>query len=271
MDNTFDSLYFEGNELIAGIDESGVSDIAGPLVAACVILPKIRPDADDLSIFNVTDSKAIHEKYRKKHAEVIWSVATAIGIGEVSPEELDCIGKRRGTVLAMVRAVDACQTYSRRNVIPDILLIDGEFKLPFDIKQEAIKDGDTKSLCIASASVIAKVYRDDIMLKLHQSYPYYCWDKNKGHPCEPQFKGLDIHGIQTGVHRQRFWPFTPNEKSDEKVWYYRRNLWRQKTNEAKLKEILGSDKWTLKQPSSKQSKKSAVPQQVTKLEPNGQE
>lgn len=259
MDNTFDSLYFSHGEHIAGIDESGVSDIAGPLVAACVILPKIRPDSEDLRIFAVNDSKKIPEKYRKGYAEVIWNAATAIGIGEVQPSEIDYLGKRRSTVLAMLRAIAACQNKDRSTaVIPDALLIDGEFTLPISTPQFPIKDGDTKSLCIASASIIAKVYRDNIMLALHQRFPHYGWNSNKGYPCENQFKGIDVHGIQVGIHRTKFWPFSANgeEKEDSKKWYYRRGLWREKTTEALTTEALTGTVIKQKKLSEKQSKSS---------------
>jgi ribonuclease HII len=270
MDNTFDTLWYGYGELIAGIDESGVSDIAGPLVAACVVLPKINADFEDLRIFNVDDSKNIHEKYRKSHAEVIWNVATAIGIGETQPAEIDYLGKRRATILAMMRAIAACQTKTRKPLVPEVLLIDGEFELPVTMKQEAIKDGDKKSLSIAAASIIAKVYRDDVMLSLHERTPYYGWNKNKGHPCENHFKGLDTHGILVGVHRINCWPFVPNEKGkeDEKQWYYRRGVWRHKTSETLTLET-GGDAWISRQAlstrhsqssSSKRSKKPPLPQ-----------
>jgi ribonuclease HII len=239
MDNVFDSLYYGKGEFIAGIDESGVSDIAGPLVAACVILPKITSDFDDFSIFKVNDSKKILEKYRKEHAEVVLNTAIAIGIGETQPSEIDYLGKRKSTILAMMRAVSACRTIAGQPVIPNFILVDGEITLPTQIPYLAIKDGDTKSLCVASASIIAKVYRDDVMLKLHQRFPQYAWNKNKGYPCENQYKGMDHHGIQIGIHRTKFWPFTPGnkEKAEDKSWYARRGLWRQKTVEALIKEL----------------------------------
>jgi len=88
MDNTFDKLYYDQGELIAGVDESGVSDIAGPLVAACVVLPKIDPRKDDLAIFEVQDSKVVPEKHRKRLAEIVYNMAIGIGIGIVSQESL---------------------------------------------------------------------------------------------------------------------------------------------------------------------------------------
>lgn len=245
MDNTFDKLYYHHGELIAGVDESGVSDIAGPLVAACVILPKLTPDYPDLRIFDIDDSKKIAEKYRKQHAIVVWEVAHAIGIGEVQPAEIDYLGKRKAITLAMCRAIAACQTQSRKSVLPDYLLVDGDIPLPLEIPHEAIRDGDSKSLSIAAASIISKVYRDEAMYEFHTRFPFYGWNRNKGYPCENQFRGMDEHGIQVGIHRTKFWPFFPNKEraDDEKFWYVRRGVWRERTlrqqvEESGLKELI---------------------------------
>lgn len=254
MDTTFDRKYYSKGELIGGIDESGVSDIAGPLVAACVILPKIDIHRDDLRIFEVDDSKKIPEKYRKGHAEVIWQTALAIGIGEVPPAEIDFLGKEAATRLAMLRAVIACKTTSKNKPTrPHFLMVDRSdgVKVPINIPQTHIPQGDQKSLCIASASVIAKVYRDDIMVKFHEKYPYYDWINNKGYPCEAHFKGIDTHGIQIGIHRIKRWPFTPrkNQLEDRVEWGGRRKLWRVTTERALGKEI-GDKLWTSNPPLS---------------------
>jgi ribonuclease HII len=239
VDNTFDKLYYHRGDLIAGIDESGVSDIAGPLIAACVVLPKITADYPDLRIFAIDDSKKIAEKYRKEHAIVVWEVAHAIGIGEVQPAEIDYLGKRKAIILAMCRAVANCQTQSRKAIMPEFLLIDGDLELPLNIAQQSIRDGDSKSLSIAAASIISKVYRDEAMYEFHTRFPYYGWNRNKGYPCENQFRGMDEHGIQIGIHRTKFWPFFPNkERADnEKFWYVRRGVWREKTVKQHLEEI----------------------------------
>lgn len=253
MDNTFDKVYYGRGELIAGIDESGVSDIAGPLVAACVILPKIDVHSDDLRIFEVDDSKKIPEKYRKKHAEVIWQTAIGIGIGEVQPAEIDYFGKQAATRLAMLRAVVACRTTGKGKLIkPHFLLVDRAegVKVPITIPQMHIKEGDQKSLCIAAASVVAKVYRDDIMVKLHERYPYYGWLSNKGYPCDAHFRGIDEHGVQVGIHRIKRWPFISHKAiKEEPGWDQRRRHWRTATERALGKEL--GEPWTSKPPSSK--------------------
>lgn len=242
MDNTFDKMYYQEGKYIGGLDESGVSDIAGPLVAACVILPRIDVQKDDLKIFEIDDSKNIPEKYRDKHAEVIWQSAIAIGIGEVQPVEFDYLGRIRATGLAMFRAVCACKTISRSTPLtPDCLLIDKFNKWPLEIpvKQIHIEQGDSKSLCIAAASIIAKVYRDKIMLKLHETYPYYAWASNKGYPCEDQFKGIDTHGVQIGIHRLKKWPFRKNPSLQEEhiKWEKRRRLWQKMTDKQLKSEV----------------------------------
>jgi len=253
MDSTYDKMFYHHGELIGGIDEAGVSDIAGPLVAACVVLPKIDIQRDDLRIFEVNDSKAIPEKYRKQHAEVVWQVALGIGIGEVHPYEIDYLGKYAAISLAMLRSIAACRktTASRAHLRPDYLLIDGEFPVQTSIKHKHIIHADTKSLCVAAASVVAKVYRDEIMIRYHEQYPYYGWDSNKGYPCENHFGGIDTHGVQVGIHRIRSWPFVPNAKIKERgnAWKKRRLLWRRKTEEIFGKEL--GDVWMPKDTDSK--------------------
>jgi ribonuclease HII len=249
MDHTYDSMFYHEGEFIGGLDESGVSDIAGPLVAACVILPKIDIHKHDLKILEINDSKQIPEKYRKQHAETVWKVATAIGIGEVSPTEIDYLGKYAAIRLAMLRAIAACKkTGTHKQLTPDYLLIDGELLIPTPIRNKVIKKGDAKSLSIAAASIVAKVYRDDIMLKLHSEYPEYDWASNKGYPCENQFVGIDKIGIQMGIHRTKFWPFTENPKlnaNEKELWRKRRHHWRAVT-EGKLFTDLGGLEWTSK-------------------------
>jgi len=250
MDNTFDKIFYEEGSLIGGVDESGVSDIAGPLVAACVILPKMLTNVRkyNLKIFEVMDCKEVPERYRKGYAEVIWETATAIGIGEVSPSEVDYLGKEEATKLAMVRAVIACKTTSKaKPKQPDFLIVDGERPVPVKIKQIAILNADKKSLCVASASIIAKVYRDEIMIRLHEKFPQYDWISNKGYPCENQFTGIDKNGIQIGIHRTKRWPFIHNERFAENAnkWIERRKKWRLKTTKSLVNDI-EEGLWTTK-------------------------
>lgn len=234
MDNTFDSLYYSKGQLIGGIDESGVGDIAGPLVAACVILPIIDRQRDDLRIFDVNDSKIVPPLVRQKLADVIINTAIGIGIGETSPQEIDYLGKSGAIQLAMKRAVAACKRpLSKKSINPDFLLIDGDVEFHESVPHLNIVSGDNKSLCIASASIIAKVWRDNIMLELHNKFPFYGWDSNKGWPCVAHFEGLDKYGVQIGIHRLKGWPFSPGAryKGDRKEWLKRHATWKQKTKE----------------------------------------
>lgn len=233
MDNSFDKMFYSEGNHIGGLDESGVSDIAGPLVAACVILPKIDLQKHNLKIFEVNDSKKIPEKYLKQHAAIIWEVAEAIGIGEVSASEIDYLGKQLSSSLAMLRAISSCRSLSGKKslVKPDFLIVDGTRPVNVPIRQKCIRQGDTKSLCAAAASVVAKVYRNEVMQRLHDKFPWYDWINNKGYPCENQFKGLDKKGIQVGIHRIKSWPFIPNSRYPESrtLWKTRRYKWRKET------------------------------------------
>jgi ribonuclease HII len=263
MDNTFDKMFYMEGDHLAGVDESGVSDLAGPLVAACVILPRIDPRIHDLKIFEICDSKATPKALRKSRAEIIWQTAIAVGIGEVQPSELDFFTRQQAISLAHIRAVQACKhTVKGRHIKPDFMLVDGDFAVPLDIKQATLRKLDTKSLCCASASIIAKVYRDDIMSTLHESFPYYGWTGNKGFPDEAHFKGLDEHGIQVGVHRisairkLRHWayksaPEEAGQRRDDRTgefWDMRIKEWIKKTYQRSGTELGGNATWTLNPP-----------------------
>jgi len=272
LDATFDRLFYPEGELIAGVDESGVTDIAGPLVAACVILPKIDLLKHDLRIFDIQDCKVIPEKYRKQHAAIIWEVAIAIGIGEVQPCEADVLYKYNGASLAMIRAILACKTVDLNKPIqPDFLIIDGEKSIPIGIKQAPIATADKKSLCVAAAGIVAKVYRDDIMMQLHQRFPYYKWNKNKGYPCQDHFAGLDKYGIQAGIHRVKRWPFVPGiprgseplSVAEEKSWKERVLKWQTTTLQKLTEEAGGKDLWTTNPQFSKDFMSSSRPCQKT--------
>lgn len=241
MDSTFDKLFYNRGLYIGGVDETGVTDIAGPLVAACVVLPRFDLHRDDLRIFGVNDSKDIPERFRKKYAEIIWETAIAIGIGEATPSEIDCLGRNRANALAMFRSVMACKRVSDKSkLIPNFLMVDGNKTIPTKIKQECVRGGDRKSLCIASASVVAKVYRDNIMIKYHEKYPWYDWERNKGYPCKNQYVGLDNHGIKLGIHRCRVWPISssPLDKLSKSIdWKARREGWRNVTYRLSIKAL----------------------------------
>ena len=163
--------YLNENLIEAGCDEAGRGCLAGAVYAAAVILPK------DFKNELLNDSKQLSEKQRYALREVIEKEAIAWAVGVVSPEEIDEINILRASLLAMHRAVDQLTTR------PQHLLIDGNrfTKYP-GIPHTTVVKGDGKYLSIAAASILAKTYRDDYMNRLHEEFPYYDWDHNKGYP-----------------------------------------------------------------------------------------
>lgn len=192
-DLAYETPYYKQQKIVAGIDEVGRGPWAGPVVAAAVILPlHAIPDA-------LNDSKKLSATKRDILYTQLQEVAT-IGVGMASVTEIDTINILQATKLAMVRAVENLST------IPDVLLIDGNQPptLP-NMEIETIVKGDSKSLSIAAASIIAKVTRDTLMQELAQTHPYYAWEKNAGYGTKAHQEGLAIHGI-TPHHRKSFRP-----------------------------------------------------------------
>lgn len=182
----------QGHFLIAGIDEVGRGPLAGPVVAAAVILPS------DHKILGLNDSKQLNEKKRNELAAIIKEQAVAIGIGQVSAAEIDRVNIYQASRLAMTQAVNELA------VKPHHLLIDA-MQIDLDLPQEKIIKGDAKSVSIAAASIIAKVYRDALMKEYHERYPFYGFDKNAGYGTKAHLQGLKAHGI-TPIHRKSFAP-----------------------------------------------------------------
>lgn len=184
--------YEQGYQLIAGIDEVGRGPLAGPVVSAAVILPK------DCVILGLNDSKQLSEKKREALVTEIKEKAVSIGIGVVEPQEIDRINIYQASKKAMVEAVIAL------NQAPDYLLIDA-MNLPIDKPQEKIIKGDARSVSIAAASVIAKVYRDELMSTYDEEFPGYGFAKNAGYGTKEHLKGLENYGV-TPIHRRSFSP-----------------------------------------------------------------
>jgi ribonuclease HII len=188
------NLYKSGIQLVAGIDEAGRGPLAGPVVAAAVILPqKFRHK-------KLNDSKKLSAIVREEiyaeltsRQEIQWHAAV------VSVEEIDRMNILRATHQAMRLAVAGLQT------APEHVLIDGLAVKPFPIPQTAIVDGDTLSFSIAAASVIAKVTRDRIMLEMHALYPEYDFDRHKGYSTPEHLVKLHKHG-PCPIHRRSFEP-----------------------------------------------------------------
>lgn len=186
-------LPYLNKELIeAGCDEAGRGCLAGSVFAAAVILPA------DFRNEELNDSKKLTEKIRYKLRPLIEREALAWAVGIVTPEEIDSINILNASFLAMRRAV------AQLSVTPQHLLIDGNRFNPYPgIPHTCIVKGDGKYLSIAAASVLAKTYRDDYMLKLHAEYPLYAWDQNKGYPTRAHRESIRKHGI-TPYHRKTF-------------------------------------------------------------------
>ena len=184
--------YHKKNQVEAGCDEAGRGCLAGPVVAAAVILP---PGYKNKLI---NDSKQISEKMRFEIAETIKKDALAWAIGVVSHTEIDEINILNASFLAMHRAVDQLKKK------PDFLLIDGNrFKKYKNIAHLCVIKGDGIYMSIAAASLLAKTHRDELMLDLHNEFPYYGWDKNKGYPTKLHRAGITKHG-SCKYHRQTF-------------------------------------------------------------------
>jgi ribonuclease HII len=188
-------LWAQGIALVAGIDEAGRGPLAGPVVAAAVIL------SADFSLRGLNDSKKLSGKIREEFFEKLTQGPTKVlyGIGMADSAEVDRYNILRATHLAMKRAVEALP------VQPDHLLIDGRDVPLFDRRRTAIVDGDALSRSIAAASVIAKVTRDRLMNSWHAEYPVYDFDHNKGYATAAHLEKLRIHG-PCPIHRRSFEP-----------------------------------------------------------------
>lgn len=180
-------------ELIeVGCDEAGRGCLAGPVYAAAVILPS------DFTNDLLNDSKQLTEKQRYQLRDVIEREAVAWAVGVVTNEEIDKINILRASILAMHRAV------AQLKVRPQHLLIDGNRFSPYeDIPHTTVVKGDATYMSIAAASILAKTYRDDFMLKIHQEFPQYHWDSNKGYPAPIHREAIRQYGT-TPYHRMTF-------------------------------------------------------------------
>jgi ribonuclease HII len=192
-----DTLFFEraahqrGYRYIAGIDEAGRGPLAGPVVAAAVILPA-RFDLPGL-----TDSKRLSARQRETLYPLIRKQAVAIGIGLASADDIDRYNILQATLRSMHQAV------GRLNCAVDFLLVDGISRIPTAIPQETLKKGDLRSLSISAASIVAKVIRDRIMITYDKQYPEYGFARHKGYGSAEHMKCIARCG-PTPLHRKTF-------------------------------------------------------------------
>jgi len=192
-----DPLFFErearqrGYRLIAGIDEAGRGPLAGPVVAAAVVLP------ETFSLPGLTDSKQLSEKERERLFPLIRAQALAVGIGWASAEEIDQLNILQATLCSMVRA------FHRLRCNVDYLLIDGISKVPLSTPQMTLKQGDSRSLSISAASVVAKVVRDRLMRVHDRHYPEYGFAQHKGYGSAAHCQAIARFG-PSPLHRKTF-------------------------------------------------------------------
>lgn len=190
---TFERLYRnQGFRVICGIDEVGRGPLAGPVVAAAVILP------ENIQDLGFDDSKKLSKSAREEIFKRIQQEALAIGIGIIDAEEIDRVNIYQATKLAMIQAV------SNLSIQPDCLLIDA-MQLDLSIPQENIIKGDARSISIAAASIIAKQTRDQMMEEYAQVYPNYGFEHNAGYGTKQHLGGLNQFG-PTPIHRKTFAP-----------------------------------------------------------------
>ena len=186
------SLYARGIELIAGVDEVGRGPLAGPVVAAAVILPKL------CKIKGLNDSKKIPKSKHEAIYNQVMKEAVAVGIGIKDNYVIDDVNIYEATKLAMIEAIE------KLNPQPEHLLIDA-MNLDLPIEQTSIIKGDANSLSIAAASIAAKVTRDKMMADYEQEFPGYAFAKNAGYGTKEHLSGIDKFGV-TPIHRRSFEP-----------------------------------------------------------------
>jgi len=186
-------LQNDGLERIAGVDEVGVGPLAGPVVAASVVLPR------RISLPGLNDSKKLSREARERIAAQIRTHAAHVSLGAASPEEIDQLNIYQATLLAMRRAVEGLVQP------PDMLLVDARKVPGVEVPQRALIDGDARVACIAAASIVAKVYRDGLMRELDRLYPGYGFATNVGYGTAEHLRALQRRG-PTPIHRRSYAP-----------------------------------------------------------------
>jgi len=188
--------------VVAGVDEAGRGPWVGPVVAGCAVF--LNHKVDEKLLKNLNDSKKLSKKKREMLYELLLAESekgnVKLGIGEASASEIDKINILNASFLAMKRAIKAA------DVSPDMVLVDGN-RLPKEPQYhaKAVVKGDAKSYSISAASILAKVYRDRLMEKMAEKYPYYGFEKNAGYGTKAHIEGLKKYGI-TPEHRQSYAP-----------------------------------------------------------------
>ena len=190
-------LHKAGYRYIAGVDEAGRGPLAGPVVAAAVVLP------ENFDVPGVDDSKKLPEKRREKLYDIILENVVAYGIGMADHKTIDEINILKATKLAMKRAVEACEEMLGERAKLDLVLLDAVTIEEMHIPQKAVVKGDSKVLSIAAASIVAKVTRDRMMAEYAKEYPRYAFESNKGYGTAAHYAGIREHGM-CPIHRRTF-------------------------------------------------------------------
>lgn len=183
-------LYEKNINYIGGVDEVGRGPLIGPVVTACVVLPK------DFILEGLTDSKKLSEKKRNEYYKYIKEHALACEVGIIGPKKIDEVNIYEATKLAMKQAIDKVNAKLKLEHV----LIDA-MSLELDIPTTSIIKGDAKSISIAAASVIAKVTRDDMMYELDKKYPQYDFKSHKGYPTKKHLEAIEKYGIIEGYRK----------------------------------------------------------------------
>lgn len=185
------ALYEEGINYIGGVDEVGRGPLIGPVVACCCVLPK------DFKLEGLNDSKKLSEKKREAYAPYIKEHAIAYALGIVSPEEIDEINIYEASRKAMMIAISEV----RKQIDLQHVLVDAMPLPDLDINSTSIIKGDSKSISIAAASVIAKVTRDEMMIELDKKYPEYGFKDHKGYPTKKHIEAINKYGLIDGYRK----------------------------------------------------------------------
>ncbi len=198
-------LWNKGIDYVAGIDEVGRGPLIGSVVTACVILPK------DFYLKGLTDSKKLSEKKRDEYYDYIMKNALSVSIGMMDEKVIDDVNIYEATKLAMYQAIN------NSKLKPEHVLIDAMKLEKLEMPSTSIIKGDSKSISIAAASVIAKVTRDRMMIELDKKYPMYGFKNHKGYPTKKHIEAIEKYGLIDG-YRKTFKPIsTMNYKINDKI------------------------------------------------------
>lgn len=197
--NLENQIFSQGYRILGALDEAGRGPLAGPVVAACVILtPNFKINDQRLELIN--DSKKVTPKRRAELYELITQEFDGVGVGICDHETIDRINILEATFLAMKKALGAIKQR------PDFIVVDGKFPIPnISVRQQAVVRGDSTVFSIAAASIIAKVARDRIMDEIHQKYPNYGFDEHRGYGTKKHMAAIKQFG-PCEIHRKTFAP-----------------------------------------------------------------